>query len=222
MTIYKNISSTWTQMSDIYANNGSWQLCKSVWRNVSGTWQCIHNAGYAIIGGGRAGSRSATTEKYTYAIDGVAAGTSLATARELLTATGNQVVGIFGGGYTTSLTNVTDIYTYSSDGVASGTNLGSAIDGNAAAGNITYGVFACGRYNSSYNYITNAYYKYTYSNNAVTSGNLISSRWRLAAVGNDIKGIFGGGEDDGGPTITYGTQKLTYSNSSVAGGGVYH
>jgi len=128
MTIYKNISGTWTQMSDIYANNGSWQLCKSVWRNVSGTWQCIHVGGYSLFLSGSAGGTGYNTyvDKYALVNDGVVAGTSLSIQKASLSASGNQLVCIFGAGMITGGTNVysTEKYTYSSNGVASGTNLG--------------------------------------------------------------------------------------------------
>ena len=168
---------------------------------------------FALFGGG-AGLN--TTEKYTYANDVVASGTSLGTARGLLAAVGNNTQGIFGGG--NPYTAVTDKYTYSGDTRVAGTSLGTAREGLAAAGNSTLGIFGGGKVTDSTPYYTAVTDKYTYSSDAVTSGTVLgTAREGLAAAGNSTLGIFGGG---GSSFTSYWavTDKYTYSGDTRVAG----
>jgi hypothetical protein len=87
-------------------------------------------------GGAFTGSiTAATTGKYTYSSDFVAAGTNLTTGRFNHMGTGSLTLGIFTAGQnnTVSFTS-TEKYTYSGDAVSSGTAYSGATNSGTAPG----------------------------------------------------------------------------------------
>ena len=178
------------------------------------------NPTYAYIAGGWSGGRIATSQKYTFGINVVAAGGSLSAAKSYVSGTGNATVGVFGGGMNAAGTRLatTDVYTYSGDTVSPGTALGVARTAPGATSISTVGYFAGGYTGtSSTSYVD----KYTYSGNTVAVGTALdTTRDSLAAAGGPTSGIFAGGYDVGGSggNSSATTSKYTYSGDTTTAG----
>ncbi len=161
------------------------------------------------------------TSIYTYATNTSVAGGNLTYGAYGLAATGNSTIGVFGGGDEFGgYVSTTSVYTYASNTAVAGGNLTYSDEFLAAAGNSTIGVFGGGVSNVPPNYVRNLFSTtsiYTYATNtAVAGGDLSYPTEELAAVGNLISAVFGGGSSYGNTSFT---SVYTYStNTSVAGG----
>lgn len=179
-------------------------------------------SGFGIFAGGwdQTSTYWATSERYNYQTGAVSSGTSLGTAREGLSASGNATIGIFSQGFTGAIANVTDKYTWAGDIVSAGSVLtGTARTKSSATGNSSVGIFAGGW---DHNDVSATVYidasKYTYSGDTVAAGtSLASARYGQGASGNASIGIFMAGSA-GTSGNQLNSTKYTYAGDTVAAG----
>lgn len=176
-------------------------------------------AGY--FGGGRSPIIS-SIDKLTYSTETSSSspGTKLSGARYSLSATGNANNGYFGGGTNSSYADITtvDKLTYSIETVAQSPSASlSAIRKRlSAVGNQLVGYFQGGDGSPNSTSIID---KITYStdNTALVPGLALSGgRYQDAAMGSSTAGYFSGGMPGGGGNTVTSTNKLTYSNDTIA------
>lgn len=155
------------------------------------------------------------TDKYTYATDVCAAGTTLGTGRNLLAGTGTAFVGIFAAGANNShvVIATTEKYTYGTDTVAYGGNLGLARRWLAASSNPVTGIYAGGFVNDGTTYVD----LYTFSTDTAAAGTVLAQAWfARTGTGNFETALIGGGYKAG--SVVNDVDKYSYANSSWTSG----
>lgn len=139
----------------------------------------------AIISGGLdgAGVAVATTFEYTFLTNALVAGTAITTARQGLTAFGNQTDGWFCAGQDTLGTTLYQLntqYDYATSAISAGAVIGTDCGANAAASNDETGVLAVA-YTGA---LTTQIRRYDMAGNSwsVATGALTAGRYALAGV----------------------------------------
>lgn len=170
---------------------------------------------FGLFCGGFTSTYIASTIKYTYQGNTVAAGAALGTPLAAAAGVGNNTLGIIGAGSQSSgVTNTTytNIYTYGTNVVTPGVVLGMARSGSAGVGIAAYGIIAGGSDNPIGGTGFNRTYtdRYTYAANTVAPATVLAINTSYTAgLSSATRGIICSGS---------GTNIYTYASNVVTTG----
>ena len=184
--------------------------------------QCC-NSTVGIIGFGNSGGVVNTSDKYTFASDTAAAGTTFSgTARTSVSSDSSTTIGyVFAGRPVGTVTAIVDKYTYAGDSVSAGTSLSTAKRDPRAAGTGLLSIIASGATDPGAGTIVATSEKYTYAGDVVGGAtSLANPHWSGAAMSDKTIGRYCMGLDAGFAEVT-NTNNYTFAGDTIGAGGTF-